>query len=275
MSFSLKRRLLCAGLLALAAFAIPAKSQAGTLEDVKKKGVIVVGIQGDNAPWGYVDSKGVQQGFDSSMGELFAQYLGVKVEFVPLAVANRIPALTTGRVDILFATMGMYPDRAKAVQFSKPYATNDIVLDAPKGTPIKTMEDLSKYTVGVARASAQDTTITKAAPASTNIRRFDDDASTIQAMLSGQIDAIGGNQFYILRLEEGKPGAFEHKLRFFRQYNGASTRLGEKEWNATVNTFIDQIKGTGDLEKVYQKWMGFAAPTEWPASMDGIPYTVQ
>ena len=58
------------------------------------------------------------------MANLFAKELGVAVEFSPLAVANRIPALVTGRVDVLFATMAMLPDRAKAVQYSKPYVAN-------------------------------------------------------------------------------------------------------------------------------------------------------
>ena len=57
---------------------------------MKKKGVVVIGIQGDNPPWGYVDSSGKQDGIDADMGRAFAEYLGVKAEFVPLAVANRI-----------------------------------------------------------------------------------------------------------------------------------------------------------------------------------------
>ncbi|TGV48414.1 transporter substrate-binding domain-containing protein, partial [Mesorhizobium sp. M2D.F.Ca.ET.160.01.1.1] len=92
------------------------------------KGTLVVGIQGDNAPWGFVNTSGVQDGFDADVANLFAKELGVKVQFQPLAVANRIPALTTGKVDILFATMAMTEERAKAIQYSKPYAANTISL---------------------------------------------------------------------------------------------------------------------------------------------------
>ena len=95
--------LLSAVLLASSAFAI-------TPEDIKKKGKLIVGIQGDNPPWGFVDSSGKQQGLDADIAELFGKELGVPVEFVPLEVNNRIPALTTGRVDVLFATMAMLPD---------------------------------------------------------------------------------------------------------------------------------------------------------------------
>ena len=275
MSISLKRRVLGAGLLALAAFAGPLAAQAGTLQDVKAKGVVVIGIQGDNAPWGFIDSSGKQDGIDADMGRAFAEFLGVKVEFTPLAVANRIPALTTGRVDVLFATMAMLPDRAKAVQFSKPYVANEINLVAPKALEIKTNADMGKLVIGVPRSSVQDTQVTKNAPAGTEIRRFDDDAATIQALLSGQVQAVGGNVFYPQRLNASKPeAAFEPKLNVTALYNGACTRLGEKEWNETVNKFIDQIKSNGKLAAFYAKWMKVPVPT-FPEEVPGVPFTVQ
>src|SRR4029077_990013 len=123
-----------------------------TPDEIKKRGKVIIGIQGDNPPWGYVDSSGKQQGLDADVGGLYGEYLGVPVEFMPLEVANRIPALTSGRVDILFATMAMFPDRAKAVHFSKPYAANVILLIAPKSIEIKSNADMAKLkSIGVAR----------------------------------------------------------------------------------------------------------------------------
>jgi polar amino acid transport system substrate-binding protein len=269
-----RRHVLMGGAALLAAPALMTKSAlAITPEEIKKKGKIVVGIQGDNPPWGFVTSAGKQDGFDADIAELFGKELGVPVEFVPLAVANRIPALTTGRVDILFATMAMLPDRAKSVQFSKPYVANVISLVAAKTTEIKTNADMGKYVIGVPRSSTQDTQVTNNAPSGTTIRRFDDDAATIQALVSGQVQAVGANMFYVQRLNQAKPDTFENKLEFSKLYNGACTRLGEKEINAAVNTFIDKIKANGELAKVYQKWMKMDPP-EFPASLDGIPFTV-
>lgn len=247
-------------------------AHAVTPDEIKSRGKLVVGIQGDNPPWGFIDASGVQMGIDADMAHLFAKELGVEVEFVPLAVANRIPALTTGRVDILFATMGMLPDRAKVVQYSKPYVANVIGLVAAKTTEIKTNEDMAKYVIGVPQSSVQDTQVTKNAPEGTTIRRFADDAANIQALLSGQVDAVGGNLFYVDRLNAAKPDTFERKLEFTRLYNGACTRLGEKEINAAVNGFIDKIKSNGDLKTIYNKWIK-TDPPEFPESIEGIPFT--
>ena len=114
--------------VALAAVFGAVSAHAASLEEAKARGRIIVGIQGDNQPWGFVNSSGQQDGFDADIARLFAKDLGVEVEFTPLAVSNRIPALTTGKVDVLFATMAMTEERAKAIQYSKPYAGNVISL---------------------------------------------------------------------------------------------------------------------------------------------------
>jgi polar amino acid transport system substrate-binding protein len=269
-----RRRLLLGSAVLLAAPAVlSGPAFAITPAEIKSRGKLIVGIQGDNPPWGFVNTSGKQEGFDADIAELFGKELGVPVEFVPLAVANRIPALTSGRVDILFATMAMLPDRAKAVQYSKPYVANIITLVAAKATVIQTNADMGKVAIGVPRASVQDTQITKNAPEGTTIRRFDDDAATIQALVSGQVQAVGGNMFYVQRLNQAKPDTYEDKLEFTRLYNGACTRLGEKEMNMAVNAFIDKIKANGELAKAYQRWMKLAPPT-FPESVEGVPFAV-
>jgi len=270
----IQRRLLLAGTgAALAAGMLPRRAAADTVGDIKGRAKVLIGIQGDNPPFGFVNAQGVQDGFDADVGRLFAAHLGVAAEFVPLAVANRIPALTTGRVDVLFATMAMLPDRAKAVQYSKPYVANYITLVAPKATVVKANADMGKLVIGVPRSSVQDTQITKNAPEGTTIRRFDDDAATIQAMLSGQVQAVGGNMFYVQRLNAAKPDMFEDKIEFTRLFNGACSRLGDREMNAALNVFIDKLVAGGDLAKPYQKWLGMTPPA-FPASVEGVPFTV-
>jgi polar amino acid transport system substrate-binding protein len=115
--------------------------------------------------------------------------------------------------------------------------------------------------------------VTKNAPESATIRRFDDDAATIQALVSGQVQAIGSNMFYVDRLNQASPGTYETKLEFTRLYNGACTRLGAKEMNAAVNAFIEKIRSNGDLAKITKKWMK-QDPVQFPTSVEGVPFEV-
>lgn len=83
-SMKLNRRMLLALAAATVAlpFVTPVDAFAGTVEEAKAKGKVVIGIQGDNSPWGFVNSSGVQDGLDADIGKAFADYLGVKAEFV-------------------------------------------------------------------------------------------------------------------------------------------------------------------------------------------------
>ncbi len=273
---TLRRRTLLAVAAAVAALplAAPVSASATTLSEAKAKGKVVIGIQGDNAPWGFVNSSGVQDGLDADIGKAYAEYLGVKAEFVPLAVANRIPALMTGKVDVLFATMGMTAERAKTIQYSKPYAGNVLSVYAAKDKKIAGFADLTGVSVGVPKSSAMDTAITEGAGSKANILRFDDDAANIQALLAGQVDAVGGNQFYPDRLNATAAGKYEAKFDLVTLYNGAGTRPGEKDWNESINSFIDKIKADGQLAKIYAKWMKREVP-KFPDSLPNIPFTVK
>ncbi|MBP2571805.1 polar amino acid transport system substrate-binding protein [Agrobacterium tumefaciens] len=251
----------------------PAAADARTLDEAKASGKVVIGIQGDNAPWGFINSTGVQEGYDADLARGFADYLGLKVEFVPLAVANRIPSLRTGKVDALFASMGMTPERAKNVQYAQPYAHNVMSVYATKDKKIASFDDLTGMTVGAPKSSPMDTALTAGAGSKANILRFDDDAATIQAILSGQIEAIGGNQFYGDRLSAAGGKDYEVKFDLVTLYNSAATRPGEKDWNEALNAYLDKIKANGDLAKVYAKWMKRPVP-QFPASLPDIPYTV-
>lgn len=260
-------------LLATAAASLAFAAQARTVEEAKAAGSIVVGIQGDNQPWGFVNSSGEQDGFDADIARAFGEYLGVEVEFMPLEVANRIPALETEMVDVLFATMGMTAERAASMQYSVPYAANQLSVVGPVDAEIAGPEDLAGLTVGVPGASAMDNQLTPVVPADTEILRFDDDAANIQALLSGQVDAVGANQFYVQRIEPQAPGQFENKFNLGALYNGAGSRLGEADWNTELNTFLTEFMQTPEYAEIYTRWLGVEVP-EFPAEMEGVPFTV-
>ncbi|MFC3629304.1 transporter substrate-binding domain-containing protein [Paracoccus angustae] len=265
-------RIAAAGVLALAALSA-APADARSVEEAKASGTVRIGIQGDNCPWGCINSAGEADGYDAAMGRAFAEHLGVEAEFVPLAVANRIPALTTDKVDVLFATMAMNPERAQSIQFSVPYAANQMSVVGPKDADMSSADKLADYRIGVPRSAAQDTALTALVPEGTNIMRFDDDAATIQALMSGQVDAVGGNQFYITRIEQGAPGKYENKLPLTALYNGVGTRLGEADWNQAVNAFLTEFMATDEYKGIYNTWMNMDPP-QMPAEMEGVSFAI-
>lgn len=275
MTFKLNRRAVVGIGAAILALAPVFSAHADALDDIKKRGSIRVGVLSELPPWGFVDASGKNVGYDVDVAELIGKKLGVKVELVSMNVAARIAQVMTGKVDVLAATMGMYPDRAKVVQFTKPYAALSIIVIAKKAENISKLEDLAGRKIGVTRAAAQDTAITQAAPAGATIQRFDDDAAVVQALLAGQVDVIGGNNTYLLNIKKAMPDStFEQKVVINRQYMGVAMRPGQKDLNARLNQVIDEIKASGELNAISKKWTLQDLP-ELVTELPGVPFTVQ
>ena len=258
MTRSLRRRFvattaLVAGGLLLGAWA-PASAQ--TVDELKKKGTINVGLLVDFPPYGTVDAQNNPDGYDADVAKLLAKDWGVKANIVPVTGPNRIPFLLTNKVDVLVASLAVTPERAKQVQFSRPYSAATIVLYGATKTPIKAAGDLKGLRVGVARASTQDVAVTKAAPEGTEIRRFDDDASAMQALISGQVDAIGCSVTVAAQIAKRVPAnTFENKFTLVQQSMGIAMRPGQEELAKAVNEFVQKNTANGELNKLYQKWL--------------------
>ena len=236
-------------------------ASAQTVADIKKKGEITVGMLVDFPPYGTMNTSNQPDGYDADVAKLLAKDLGVKLNLVPVTGPNRIPFLLTNKLDLLVASLAITPERAKQVQFSNPYAAATIVLYGDKKANIKAPADLKGKRIGVARASTQDVALTAVAPEGTEIRRFDDDASGMQALISGQVDAIGASTTVAAQIAKRvPPNTFEDKFILRQQQMGVAMRPDQAELLKTVNDFVAKNTANGELNKLYQKWLGTDMP---------------
>jgi polar amino acid transport system substrate-binding protein len=235
-------------------------AHAQTIDELKKKGTITVGMLVDFPPYGTVDAQNKPDGYDADVAKLLAKDLGVKLDLVPVTGPNRIPFLLTNKVDVLVASLAVTPERAKQVQFSRPYSAATIVLYAPKKTNIKAPADLKGVRVAVARASTQDTALTAIAPEGTDIRRFDDDASAMQALLSGQVDAIGCSTTVAAQIAKRAGDTYENKLVLRQQFMAVAMRQNQPDLLKAMNDFVAKNTANGELSKLYQKWLSSPLP---------------
>jgi polar amino acid transport system substrate-binding protein len=174
---------------------------------------------------------------------------------VPVTGPNRIPYLVTGKVDLLVATFGITPERAKQVLFSIPYSAIENSVFARKDSGISKIDDLKGKRVGVPRGAVQDVLLTNALGTSARIQRFDDDASTYQALVSGQVDAIAETGFTGRELFAKTPQAnAEERFILLRQPNGITMRKDQFNLHRWVNTFVYYTKVNGELAAIWTKW---------------------
>ncbi len=247
--------LVLAGLAASALNTAPAK--AATPDEIKARGKLMVGVLTDYPPFGGTDANQQPAGYDADVAALMAKDLGVKLELVPVTGPNRIPYLLTNKVDVLIATFGITPERQKQVLFSNPYSTLTIYVLAPKSLKIEKPEDLKSVTISVARASTQDIAISAIAPQGTPLKRYDDDATALQALISGQVQAMGASNTILAQLNKDYPQlSIEPKITLKEQANGMAFRKADTALAEYANTFIAKIEGDGELSKINQKWFG-------------------
>ncbi|HEX7387310.1 MAG TPA: transporter substrate-binding domain-containing protein [Castellaniella sp.] len=242
------------------ALGLTSTAQAETIDQVKQKGELTIGMLVDFPPYGILNTENKPDGYDADVARVLAKDLGVKLKIVPVTGPNRIPYLLTGKVDMLVASLAITPERAKQVQFSHPYSAAQIVVFGGKNLKIKGPEGLSGLRIGVARASTQDIAVTKIAPKDAKIQRFDDDASAMQALLSGQVDAIGCSTTVAAGIAKRAPDRFNQKFVLLQQEMAVALRPGEPKTLATVNELIDRNIKNGEFSKLYEKWLGTPLP---------------
>ncbi|MBN1314555.1 MAG: transporter substrate-binding domain-containing protein [Anaerolineales bacterium] len=87
---------------------------------ILERGVLRVGV-GTFVPWSFESTDGELVGYEIDVASKLAEDMGVEIEFVPTDWAGIIPALLTGKFDVIIGGMGITPERATKVNFSIPY----------------------------------------------------------------------------------------------------------------------------------------------------------
>jgi polar amino acid transport system substrate-binding protein len=238
-------------------------AQADGLADIASRGTIRIAVPQDFPPFGSVGTDMAPQGYDIDMANLIADKLDVKVEIVPVTSANRIPYLQTNKVDLVISSLGKNPERAAVIDFSDAYAPFFNGVFAPGDVAVATAEDLADKTIGVTRGAIEDLELTAIAPATAEIKRYEDNNGTISAFLSGQVDVVAtGNVVAAAILERNPPKRPELKFLIKNSPCYIGMNKGEPALMARINEIIAAAKADGSLSAISQKWLKLDLPAE-------------
>jgi polar amino acid transport system substrate-binding protein len=257
MTTSLLRAAAIAAFMLLSAGIAVGGAQAQALDRILKDKKIKVCADLNSPPFGIIDAQGQPDGAEVEVARQFAKDLGVELELVQVTSAARIAALLAGRVDLCISSLSITTERAKAVMFSNPYGALNIVVAAPKAIDLKDAAGMVGKRIGMSRGTLEESVTTAIAPPGTNLVFFDEIGATIQALLSGQVDAISMTEHAIKAVADRAPDKqIETKFLVRRAYYGIALRYGDYDLLQWANTWVYQSKQNGSLAKIYQKWMG-------------------
>lgn len=238
-------------------------AHADALANIQKAGVIRVAIPNDFPPFGSLGPDLKLQGYDIDMANLVAKELGVKAELVPVTSTNRIPFLTTGKVDVVISSLGKNAERAKVIDFTQAYAPFPKSVYGPKDVSIKAPADLAGKTIGVTRGSTEDLALSAVAPASATIKRYEDNNATAQSYLIGQVQLVTvGNIVANAVNERTKLRQLDLKFPVEDTPCYVGVAKGEPALLDKVNAVITKLKTDGRLNDLSQRWIKMPLPAK-------------
>jgi polar amino acid transport system substrate-binding protein len=235
-----------------------ASAPVSQLDTILQRGVIKVGFD-TFKPWAMKDKKGDYVGFEIEVARKLAEDMGVKVEFVPTKWSGIIPALLTGKFDIIIGGMSITPQRNLKVNFSLPYEYSGMSLVASRelADGRSSINDFNNpatsiaVRLGTTAAEAAKNFLPKA-----KILFFDEESQTIQELLNQRVHAVVASNPLPMNLskEYAEQLYLPMKDDFTREPIAFAVRKGDPDFLNWLNNWVRVTMSKGWLQNRYEYW---------------------
>ncbi|MBS4235575.1 transporter substrate-binding domain-containing protein [Campylobacter vulpis] len=232
------------------------ESGVNSIERIKNSGVVKIGVFGDKPPFGYVDEKGANQGYDIIFAKRIAKELlgdENKVEFVLVEAANRVEFLKSNKVDIILANFTQTPERAEQVDFALPYMKVALGVAVPKDSEIKSVEDLKDKTLILNKGTTADAYFTKN-HADIKTLKFDQNTETFAALMDKRGDALAHDNTLLFAWVKERP---DYKVVIKELGNqdviAPAVKKGDKELKEFIDNLIISLAAEQFFHKAYDE----------------------
>ncbi|EAI4618578.1 transporter substrate-binding domain-containing protein [Campylobacter upsaliensis] len=232
------------------------ESGVNSIERIKNAGVVKIGVFGDKPPFGYVDEKGANQGYDIIFAKRIAKELlgdENKVEFVLVEAANRVEFLKSNKVDIILANFTQTPERAEQVDFALPYMKVALGVVVPEDSEIKSVEDLKDKTLILNKGTTADAYFTKN-HANIKTLKFDQNTETFAALMDKRGDALAHDNTLLFAWVKERP---DYRVVIKELGNqdviAPAVKKGDKELKEFIDNLIISLAAEQFFHKAYDE----------------------
>jgi polar amino acid transport system substrate-binding protein len=225
--------------------------------EIQQKGKLTVGVKCDYPPFGYTDENGNTVGYEIDMVHRMALYAFGDAGAVSLqcvVAANRIPFLTTNRVDMVVATLTYTPERAKTIAFSNPYFSAAGRMLVAKASSIKEARDLAGKTVTTIKGSVYDIYFRNCVPQAT-VLPFEQTADALAALNQGRAQAFMQDDTLLVDLAKKNSNLKMVGSGVAAGPWGIGLRLEDKALQEWVNAALAEMQKEDFNWKNFQRWI--------------------
>lgn len=220
---------------------VGAQQSQSTLDQVVSRGSLRCGIPIGGLPVAAKDASGAIVGSVPDMCAEMAKGLGVNLDIVDTPTPDRIPFIQTNKIDVTIGTITL--ERAKAVGFSTPWVVDGTAAAFLKSSGIAAYEQMHGKRLAVVTGATGDLVATKSF-GDNDISRVDLASTAIQAVISGQADAVF-DDFSTLSLAAADNPNLMVLTPLTREPSAVIVRLGDQQWTNWVNYFLDDYFSSG------------------------------
>lgn len=198
-------------------------------------------------------TKDLKSGVAIDLGNELARRIGVPLEVVtyptPVALFNSVPS---GQWDIIFS--GIVPDRAKIIDYSEPYAQDEMGFLVGKDAPIATISEIDKSGVRIAvvERGAADVLLTSTIRSATLVRN-PTIAAAVEMVKTGKADAFAALKTYLFPASEQVSGSRVLEGRVSVEYIGIAVPKGNAVGAAYVRRFVQEAKASGFVKATIER----------------------
>ncbi len=265
----MKRRLWIAAVASAASLMmVNGVAHADQIDDIKKKGELVVGVLGTDEPMSFIDPKTRELvGYDVDLGKAVAAKLGVKPVFKQITIAARIPELQQGHIDLLAASLTHSKEREAQIDFSlTTFVTGTKVL-VRKNSGINDVPELAGKRVVTAKGSSMEGNMRKAVP-SANIITFDTSPQAFVALQQGKAVGYVNEDASLARsLNQIGDKRSEYKIlptNLAVEPLALGIKKGEANLKKVVDETLRELEASGNAEALYEQWFGQQSALKMP-----------
>ncbi len=234
---------------------------AGTLTDIVNRGELRVAVQSGAAPYAFVDKNGDHAGSMIDFAKGMAEEMGVKLVILDFDWDGLIPALLSGKADILAADMTPTLKRALKISFTDPWIYVQPCIFTKTGASFQTLEDVNKpeVTVGVLLGSTGENIAKQYLPKATIKSYKGGGRMIVQALIAGHVDAGVNDDLAVLtvlpdfppnsiRLLDKRLGQGKDSLAFGVRHESVNLW----QW---INLYFETIRENGTYDKNIDYWL--------------------
>ena len=241
--------------LAVTAFDI---YESSALNQVIKRNKLIVGMEIEFFPFEYVDTNGKPIGFDVDLANIAAQELGVPLEIKDMEFSGLIPALQTGKIDMIISGMTRTPGRAKTVSFTQPYFEAGLcaLISNKKAPDVSEIGQLNAEgrVLAVKLGTTGDIVTGRLFPKA-EVKRFKDETGCVMEVVAGRADAFVYDEVSIVRhYAQNKETTHAILKPFTHEPYAIAIRSGDFDFLNWLNTLLETIRADGRYQELRKKY---------------------